>query len=52
MRQCKHKNEDDSIENRMLRRRVKYLEKQLEENIRTLERICNKLNIKYKKLSD
>ena len=39
-----------TVEETRLRRRIKNLEKQMDEHVRTLERICGRLNIKYKKL--
>ena len=40
--------DDNSIYNIQLRQRIKYLEKQLDKQNRTMYKICNKLNIKFR----
>lgn len=44
-------NDDVPTKEVQMRQRIKYLEKQLDANVRTLERICTRLNIKYKRLN-
>ena len=39
---------DNSIYNIQLRQRIKYLEKQLDKQNKTMYKICNKLNIKFR----
>ncbi len=48
---CKNATDEIVIADIQLKRRIRHLEKQLDAHARILERICGRLNIKYKKLS-